>query len=145
MGLTEIGESMCSLCFSPIAGGIGGRGSDNMTILIVAILNGRTKEEWYIWMHNRVANNYGYPTPSQTPQMYHPDEIEAAREEAIKRREEEHHFHGTGSTINDDGSDFMLLLQAFNAILDTGEGKTFATTGKRKKDGSLDLLICCSD
>jgi hypothetical protein len=39
-------------------------------------------------MHNCVENNYGYPTPSQTLQMYHPNEIKDVREEAIKCREE---------------------------------------------------------
>ena len=39
----------------------------------------------------------------------------------------------------------MLLLKAFNAILDMGEGKTFASTGKRKQDGSLDIVVVVND
>ncbi|KIM86148.1 hypothetical protein PILCRDRAFT_65478, partial [Piloderma croceum F 1598] len=32
-------------------------GCDNMTVIIVAILNGRTKEEWYNWVTGRVTLN----------------------------------------------------------------------------------------
>jgi len=41
-----------------------------MTILIVAILNGRTKEEWYSWIADRVQRNYGYWKPSSLPWLY---------------------------------------------------------------------------
>jgi protein phosphatase PTC2/3 len=139
MRLGEIGESMCDFCVSPIAGGLS-KGCDNMTILIVAILNGRTKEEWYTWMHNRVESRYGYPTPPKTPEIYHPDEVEEAREEAIKRRDKKYGL-GTGSTINDNGSDFVAVLQALNCILDTGNGGAIPSTGSRSKDGSYHFIV----
>jgi len=82
--LCEIGEMICNHCLAPDMDcappcndlscshspcGVG-RGCDNMTLLIVAILNGRTKEEWYSWITDRVQRNYGYWTPSSLPWLY---------------------------------------------------------------------------
>jgi protein phosphatase 2C family protein 2/3 len=41
-----------------------------MTVLIVAITHGRSKDDWYAWITDRVKNNYGYDTPSTIPQLY---------------------------------------------------------------------------
>ena len=69
LDLTEIGEKMCDHCLAPdVDSGI--IGCDNMTVLIVALLQGRTKEEWYTWMKDRVQNKYGYATPSSFPSLY---------------------------------------------------------------------------
>lgn len=59
-----------------------------MTILIVAILNGRTKEEWYDWVTDRVKQNYGYQTPTEIPQLYAQSRIAIlrAREQALEER-----------------------------------------------------------
>jgi protein phosphatase 2C family protein 2/3 len=67
--LCEIGELLCDYCVYPEANYDDDRpvGNDNMTVLIVAILNGRTKEEWYSWIHDRVESNYGYATPTNFP------------------------------------------------------------------------------
>jgi protein phosphatase 2C family protein 2/3 len=84
--LCEIGEMICNHCLAPDTDrpppcndlscsdckspfGVG-HGCDNMTILIVAILNGRTKEEWYSWITDRVQRNYGHWTPSPLPWLY---------------------------------------------------------------------------
>jgi protein phosphatase 2C family protein 2/3 len=70
--LCEIGELLCDYCVYPEAdySGVIPIGSDNMTVLVVAILNGRTKEEWYSWIHDRVESNYGYATPANFPLLY---------------------------------------------------------------------------
>ncbi|GJJ15760.1 hypothetical protein Clacol_010038 [Clathrus columnatus] len=68
--LTEICNQIMDICLAPDSNSGGGIGCDNMTVLVVAILNGRTKEEWYAWMKDRVANNYGYATPEALPQIY---------------------------------------------------------------------------
>ncbi|KAJ7505343.1 phosphatase 2C-like domain-containing protein [Mycena galericulata] len=68
--LTEIGEMMCEHCLAPDTSSGAGIGCDNMTILIVALLHGRTKEEWAAWVTDRVKNEYGYKTPSTLPQLY---------------------------------------------------------------------------
>ena len=48
-----------------------------MTVLIVAILGGRTKEEWYSQITDRVKQNYGYKTPTTVPQVYEQSRLNA--------------------------------------------------------------------
>ncbi|KAG2129103.1 phosphatase 2C-like domain-containing protein [Suillus clintonianus] len=48
--LEEIGEKMCDHCLAPYRSPYHGIGCDNMTIIIVALLRGRTKQEWYDWI-----------------------------------------------------------------------------------------------
>lgn len=59
--LHEIAELMMDRCLAPDSDW-GGVGCDNMTVVIVALLNGRSKEEWYDWMVERVEKNIGYST-----------------------------------------------------------------------------------
>ncbi|RKP22477.1 phosphatase 2C-like domain-containing protein, partial [Syncephalis pseudoplumigaleata] len=47
--LEKICERIMERCLAKESD-LGGVGCDNMTITIVAILNGRTKEEWYDWI-----------------------------------------------------------------------------------------------
>ncbi|KAJ7644114.1 phosphatase 2C-like domain-containing protein [Roridomyces roridus] len=68
--LTEIGEMMCEHCLAPDTSSGAGIGCDNMTVLIVALLHGRTKEEWVEWVTERVKTGYGFKTPSALPQLY---------------------------------------------------------------------------
>ena len=83
--LTEIGEMICDHCLAPDTNSWVGTGCDNMTLLIVAITHGRSKEEWYAWIADRVKNNYGYETPSTPPQLY------AQRRLLAFRANKEHH------------------------------------------------------
>ena len=89
--LTEIGEMICDYCLAPDTDS--GIGLDNMTIIIVALTHGRSKEEWYDWIANRVKENYGYETPSALPQLYTQSRLTAFRatkelyEEESNRRE----------------------------------------------------------
>lgn len=80
---------ICEHCLAPDTSSAAGIGCDNMTILIVAILNGRTKEEWYKWMADRVRNQYGFPTPEVVPQIYAANRLAAfkARREAMAERD----------------------------------------------------------
>jgi protein phosphatase 2C family protein 2/3 len=59
--LHEIAEFIMDRCLAPDSDW-GGVGCDNMTVVLVALLNGRTKEEWYDWMVERVEKNVGYST-----------------------------------------------------------------------------------
>ena len=59
--LHEICELMMDKCLAPDSDW-GGVGCDNMTVMLVALLNGKTKEEWYDWMVERVEKNVGYTT-----------------------------------------------------------------------------------
>ena len=87
--LTEIGEMICDHCLAPDTTSGAGIGCDNMTVLIVAITHGRSKEEWYAWIADRVKNNYGYETPSSLPQLYAQSRLMAFR--ANKEIYDRHH------------------------------------------------------
>jgi serine/threonine protein phosphatase PrpC len=50
--LDTICEEIMDYCLAPTSEG-GGVGCDNMSVIIVAILNGKTEEQWYDWMARR--------------------------------------------------------------------------------------------
>ncbi|KAG2204210.1 hypothetical protein INT46_004583 [Mucor plumbeus] len=52
--LEDICEQMMDHCLAPDSDG-GGVGCDNMSVMIIAILNGKTEEQWYDWMAARTA------------------------------------------------------------------------------------------
>ena len=58
---------ICDHCLAPDTSIELGMGTDNMSVLIVAILGGRTKEGWYSWITDRVKRNFGYETPTEPP------------------------------------------------------------------------------
>jgi len=64
-------------------------GCDNMTLLVLGITHGRTKEGWYEWIKERVKSDYGYKTPGRPPQLYTQGRLQAfrARKEAREARE----------------------------------------------------------
>jgi len=51
-------------CLAPSSDG-GGYGCDNMTVIIVALLHGKTKEEWYNMIIDRVKNKDGPVAPKK--------------------------------------------------------------------------------
>jgi len=87
--LEEITELICDHCLAPDTASRIGIGCDNMTVLVVALLHGRTREEWYSWITDRVKNSYGYETPDSLPQLYAPSRIMSfrARQEALEVHE----------------------------------------------------------
>ena len=91
--LAEITELICDHCLAPDTTSRLGIGCDNMTILIVALLHNRTKEEWCSWITDRVKNSIGYETPNSLPQLYSPNRIKSfrARQEAIEAHEKSLH------------------------------------------------------
>ncbi|KAF5311694.1 hypothetical protein D9611_009416 [Ephemerocybe angulata] len=109
--LEEIGQMMCDHCLAPDTSSGAGIGCDNMTVLIVALTHGRTLEEWYAWVKDRVEKKYGYDTPSQPPQLYAQSRLATfrARQEALAARERQgSHGHGVsdaGSVLQND--DFL--------------------------------------
>lgn len=111
--LNEIGKMLCDHCLAPDMDPpphvcdcgsvcrVRGIGCDNMTVVIVAILNGRTKEDWYTWVTDRVMQKYGYETPSSPPQIHAGNRLaafKARREEQEKweRRRAEQEENGSG-------------------------------------------------
>jgi protein phosphatase 2C family protein 2/3 len=107
--LTEIGEMMFDHCLAPDTTSGAGIGCDNMTILIVAITHGRTKEEWYQWVKERVETNYGYQTPSTLPQLYSQSRLLSyrARKEAQDARERMHSSNNSNHGSSFDNDDFL--------------------------------------
>ena len=98
--LVEICEMMCDHCLAPdkkerwgieelddddYEQGTEGIGCDNMTVLIVALLHGRTKEEWYNWVTDRVKQGYGYQTPPTPHRIYSESRLKAFKERCEAR------------------------------------------------------------
>ncbi|KAL9031122.1 MAG: hypothetical protein Q9196_000828 [Gyalolechia fulgens] len=68
--LSKICENMMDNCLSP-SSETGGVGCDNMTMVVVALLRGKTKDEWYQEIADRVSRGDG---PCAPPEFgnYHP-------------------------------------------------------------------------
>ncbi|KAJ7069808.1 phosphatase 2C-like domain-containing protein [Mycena amicta] len=100
--LVQIGDMMCEHCLAPDTSSGAGIGCDNMTVLIVALLNGRTKEEWTAWVTDRVQNDYGYKTPSAMPQLYAQSRLMSfkVRREAQEARDRARAEHGGSDEIS---------------------------------------------
>lgn len=62
--LHAICENMMDNCLASNSE-TGGVGCDNMTMMVVALLNGQTKEEWYKKVAERVANGDGPCAPPE--------------------------------------------------------------------------------
>lgn len=77
--LSFICENIMDHCLAPESD-MSGIGCDNMTMMIVALLNGKTKEEWYQTIKDRVANGEG---PVGAPELAAPKEsLQSPREES---------------------------------------------------------------
>ncbi|KAG9097557.1 Protein phosphatase 2C 2 [Ceratobasidium sp. UAMH 11750] len=83
--LGTICEIVMDKCLAPDSDIGAGIGCDNMTMVVVALLHGRTKEEWYDWVADRVQRKWGYDTPEELPQLYSEARIAAARNRAAGR------------------------------------------------------------
>lgn len=68
--LEQICEDCMTRCLSPDSDVAGGVGCDNMTILVVALLHGRTLDQWYDWVTERVEKKIGYSTPRSYSPIY---------------------------------------------------------------------------
>jgi protein phosphatase 2C family protein 2/3 len=62
--LYRICENMMDNCLASNSE-TGGVGCDNMTMIIIGLLNGKTKEEWYNQISERVANGDGPCAPPE--------------------------------------------------------------------------------
>ncbi|KIK96471.1 hypothetical protein PAXRUDRAFT_305841 [Paxillus rubicundulus Ve08.2h10] len=145
--LSEIGEEICDHCLAPDTSSGAGIGCDNMTILIVAILNGRTKQEWYDWITDRVKNGYGFSTPSTIPQLYSQARITAfeARREAQEERERLRKERG--DDVNAATSLFggSSAFSGFARVLGSTGGISFNPSTGIVTDGGAGLMFATSD
>lgn len=62
--LSKICENMMDNCLASNSE-TGGVGCDNMTMIVIGLLNGKTKEEWYDEIAKRVANGDGPCAPPE--------------------------------------------------------------------------------
>ena len=62
-----------------------------MTMLVVALLNGKSKEEWTTWVTDRVKDGVGHATPDALPQLYSQSRLMAfkAKRAAEEAREKD--------------------------------------------------------
>jgi protein phosphatase 2C family protein 2/3 len=131
MELGEITEFLCTLCLAPDTSSGAGIGCDNMTAMIVAVLNGRTKEEWYAWVADRVARQVGYPTPVDIPQLYAPSRVQAFQARQRAREEREERERASGSQGGNNGGMGLLsgplggTLGGFARVLGSAGGISF--------------------
>jgi len=79
-------------------------GCDNMTLLVVGITHGRTKEGWYEWIKGRVKNEYGYKTPGVPPRLYAQSRLASFQE----RREAEK----MTATVNNETPKGVIALES---------------------------------
>jgi len=99
--LTDISEMICDHCLAPDTSEGLGMGTDNMTFLVVAILGGRTKEEWHSWITDRVKGSYGYKTPNAPKQIYAESRVRnfKARMEGLKERAARQAIEGQAARV----------------------------------------------
>ncbi|GAA5863565.1 hypothetical protein JCM8547_007286 [Rhodosporidiobolus lusitaniae] len=62
--LTSICSDIMDRCLAPDSDW-GGVGCDNMTMMVVALLGDRSKDEWYNWVKERVEKGEPYATPKE--------------------------------------------------------------------------------
>jgi protein phosphatase PTC2/3 len=90
--LSEICETICDHCLAPDTVGGVGIGCDNMTIMIVALLQGKTPEEWQAWVMDRVKNKVGFNTPLELPTLYSASRIEGHRRRLVAWEERQRYW-----------------------------------------------------
>ncbi|PCH32954.1 protein serine/threonine phosphatase 2C [Wolfiporia cocos MD-104 SS10] len=67
--LTKYAKKICDLCLAP-EDNRNGVGYDNMTIAVVALLHGRTIDEWYKWIADCTRCRIGFDTPGMLPEVF---------------------------------------------------------------------------
>jgi len=115
--LSEIAEIICELCLAPDTESGAGIGCDNMTILVVALLNGKTKDQWRAWVTDRVKNRVGHTTPEALPQLYSQNRLMAFK--ARRAAEEARGKPGRPGPDGDAGSLLYQLLRGSRPEPDT--------------------------
>ena len=93
--LQEICELTIQRCCAPDCELEGGIGCDNMTMVVVAFLNGKTLDQWYDCIADRVEQKVGYATPKEYPQIFAESRILEAQQRAAYRSNNANRF-GTG-------------------------------------------------
>ncbi|ORY83079.1 phosphatase 2C-domain-containing protein [Protomyces lactucae-debilis] len=126
--LHVICENLMDNCLASSSDG-GGVGCDNMTVMVVGLLQGKSKEEWYKMVQDRVANNEGPCAPESAAELKPPqfDQFQSnqVRYGSFKGNEE---LSSSSEEENEEEDESE----------EKDDGKTPAK--KSKKDGSIVVL-----
>lgn len=100
-----------------------------MTIIIVGILHGRTQQEWYDWIADRVEKKVGFDTPKELPTIYSPVRVAAAKQRWASNASRE--SSGPGGFGNASGGTFTRAgASGFGALARVfGSNITFHPSG----------------
>jgi protein phosphatase 2C family protein 2/3 len=99
----------CSDCTDLVDSGRTSTGCDNMTVVIVAILNGRTKDEWYTWVTDRVRDNYGYRTPRSLLRIYPEDKLRSFKAQREAKEERDRRRAAQGSSDSKEVDQILVM------------------------------------
>ncbi|KAF8133793.1 PP2C-domain-containing protein [Boletus edulis] len=144
--LSEIGEAICEHCLAPDTSSGTGIGCDNMTVLIVAILNGKTKQEWYDWITDRVKTGYGFRTPDTIPQIYSSARLMAYKARREAQDERERLRSQRGDDLNAPPALFgSTAFSGFARVLGSTGGISFNPTTGIMTDGGTRLMFATAD
>ncbi|KAG6377097.1 PP2C-domain-containing protein [Boletus reticuloceps] len=144
--LSEIGEAICEHCLAPDTSSGTGIGCDNMTVLIVAILNGKTKQEWYDWITDRVKTGYGFRTPDTIPQIYSSARLTAYKARREAQEERERLRSQRGDDLNAPPALFgSTAFSGFARVLGSTGGISFNPTTGIMTDGGTRLMFATAD
>ncbi|KAL8731285.1 MAG: hypothetical protein Q9166_003509 [cf. Caloplaca sp. 2 TL-2023] len=121
--LSKISENMMDNCLSP-SSETGGVGCDNMTMIIVALLRGKTKDEWYQEIADRVSKGDG---PCAPPEFA---EIRASGQRGRKRTEDSSDDYDLdldkqGSGFGGRSGRIILLGNGTEVLTDSDEQEVF--------------------
>jgi len=132
--LQEICELTIQRCCAPDADTGAGIGCDNMTMIVLAFLNGKTLDQWYDWMAERVELKVGYATPKEYPQIFAESRILAAQQRAAFRSSNGGGFGTGGLTLRGPGG-FGALARVLG-----GGGISFHPASNRKGGGEHTVI-----
>lgn len=144
--LNEIGEEICEHCIAPDTSSGTGIGCDNMTVLIIAILHGKTKQEWYEWITDRVKSGYGFSTPNTIPQIYSPARLMAYKARREAQEERERLRSQRGEDFNPPPALFgSAAFSGFARVLGSTGGISFSPSTGIVTDGGARLMFATAD
>ncbi|UJO24318.1 uncharacterized protein CLAFUR5_13618 [Fulvia fulva] len=123
--LHSICENMMDNCLASNSE-TGGVGCDNMTMSVIALLNGKTKEEWYKMVGDRVANGDGPCAPPEYAEFRGPGM--------------HHRFDDSPSDEYDmDMDQRTRMLGRGGRIILLGDGTEILTGNANDHDGDVDM------
>ncbi|CAG79549.1 YALI0E14795p [Yarrowia lipolytica CLIB122] len=119
--LVDICENLIDNCLAPTSD-LSGVGCDNMTVMVVALLQGKTEEEWYNMVAERVKNGEGPAASREAVERVAGEEREVTAQQLQQNAQAQQansaslalqQLLSSGATITDENG--MVVLKAENA------------------------------